>query len=346
MTTRRGCSLAAIVSVALGALFTVLPSHAHHSFGLYSDDVGEFEGTLVDVDWRNPHVRLTLRLANQAGADELRTLEGAAGYILQRRGLDKDLFRPGDTLRVAGRPHTRDTTLIWLHNILLEDGEELLMVGGVEPRWTNDSLGSDQELVLEDTALQDRGLFRVWSVPVLRPITYGEDLPYRETPPNGGLEWIERLNGYAARCEPVGMPGVMATPYPFEFIDRGASIELLGFSNNAPIARTIYVSEDGQLPPEIESDRMGISMGRWRTDREFVVTTTQIDWPYFDDSAGTPQSEDMVVTEILTLSDDQTRLDYRMVIDDSSLFTEAATVIETYWVALGEALVQPPDCSN
>ncbi|MGI9257328.1 MAG: DUF6152 family protein [Gammaproteobacteria bacterium] len=323
-----------------------IPSHAHHSFGLYSDDVRELEGTLVDVDWRNPHVRLTLRVSNYSGGEASWTLEGAAGYILQRRGLERGLFQPGDTLRVAGRQHTRDSTLIWLHNVLLEGGEELLMIGGVEPRWTGESLGSDQELVLEDTELEDRGLFRVWSVPVLRPITYGEDLPYRETPPSGGLEWIERLNGYAERCEPVGMPGVMATPYPFQFIDQGVSIELLGFSNNAPIARTIHVPEDGRLPPEIEADRMGVSMGRWRSDRELVVTTTQIDWPYFDDSAGTPQSEDMVVTEFLTLSGDQTRLDYRMVVDESSLFTEPATVIETYWVALGEALVQPPDCSN
>jgi hypothetical protein len=331
---------------ALAIVVAVIPSHAHHFFGLYSDDVRELEGTLVDVDWRNPHVRFTLSVSSDSGSEAFWTLEGAAGYILQRRGLERDLFQPGDRLRVAGRPHTRDATLIWLHNVLLDGGEELLMIGGVEPRWTDESLGSDQELVLENTELQNRGLFRVWSLPVLRPITYGEDLPYRDTLPRGGLEWIDRLNGYAERCEPVGMPGVMATPYPFQFIDRGESIELLGFSNNAPIIRTIHVPDDGQLPPEIEADRMGASLGRWPTDRELVVTTTHIDWPYFDDSAGTPQGEDTVVREFFTLSDDQTRLDYRMVVDDSSLFTERATVIDTHWVALGETLVQPPYCSN
>ena len=331
---------------ALAIAVVAMPSGAHHSFGLYSDEVRELEGVLIDVDWRNPHVRLTVRVSNDAAGELLWTLEGAAGYILQRRGLDRNLFQPGDTLRVAGRPHARDTTLLWLHNILLEDGEELLMIGGVEPRWAEKSLGSDQELILADTTLETRGLFRVWSVPILRPITYGEDLPYREEPPAGGLKWIDRLNGYAERCEPVGMPGVMATPYPFEFIDRGASIELLGFSNNAPIARTIYVPGDGRTPMDVEVDRMGFSVGSWQTVQELLVTTTDIDWPYFDDSAGTSQSDDMVVTEIFTLSDDQTRLDYRMLVDDTSLFTEAATVIDTYWVALGEALIQPPDCSN
>jgi len=33
----------------------------------------------------------------------------------------------------------------------------------------------------------------------------------------------------------------MATPYPFEFTDNGLSIRLRGFSNNAPIGRTIWL---------------------------------------------------------------------------------------------------------
>jgi len=52
------------------------------------------------------------------------------------------------------------------------------------------------------------------------------------------------------------------------------------------------------------------------------------------------------ITEVFTLSDDQQRLDYRIIVTDPELFTEPATVIETYWVALGEALVQPLDCAN
>ena len=130
----------------LAIVVTAIPAYAHHSFGLYSEDVRELEGTLVDVDWRNPHVRLTLRVSSNSDAEALWTLEGAAGYILQRRGLERDLFQPGATLRVAGRPHARDSTLIWLHNVLLDSGEELLMIGGIEPRWTDESLGSDQEL--------------------------------------------------------------------------------------------------------------------------------------------------------------------------------------------------------
>ncbi len=91
---------------------------------------------------------------------------------------------------------------------------------------------------------------------------------------------------------------------------------------------------------------MGHSLGRWENEQRLVVQTTRIDWPYFDDSAGTPQSDDMIITEVFALSGNQQRFDYRMIIVDPELFTEPATVIETYWVALGESVVQSPVCTN
>ena len=329
----------------LAIMLFASPLQAHHSFGLYDEDVAELKGIVVDVSWRNPHIRLTVKVSNENGSEELWTLEGGASYVLKRRGITRELFQAGDTLLVAGRPHTRDGALMLLHNILLENGEEVIMTGGVQPRWSRDLVGRDQETLLEDTAAQNRGLFRTWSTALLRPITYGEDLPYREQPSAGGPQWIERLNGYAQRCEPVGMPGIMATPYPFEFIDNGEFVELLGFSNNASFKRTINFSEIDKVT-QSDDGRMGFSVGQWQDEQLFVVTTTLIDWPYFDDTTGTPLSDEAVVTEFLTLSDDQSRLHYRMVIDDRSLFDDPVTLIDTHWAALGEELVLPPDCSN
>jgi len=333
------------VYLALASMLFASPVQSHHSFGLYDDNVSELRGVVVDVSWRNPHVRISMAVSTENSGEELWTLEGGASYVLKRRGITRELFQAGDTLLVAGRPHTRDGALMLLHNILLENGEEVIMTGGVEPRWSRVLVGRDQNTQPEDAATQNRGLFRIWSTALLRPITYGEDLPYREERSAGGQRWIERLNGYAQRCEPVGMPGIMATPYPFEFIDKGASIELLGFSNNASFKRTIHVAGI-DVATQSEAGRMGFSVGQWRNEQLFVVTTTRIDWPYFDDTTGTPLSDEAVVTEFLTLSDDQSRLHYRMVIDDRSLFDDPVTVIDTHWAALGEELVLPPDCSN
>lgn len=319
---------------------------AHHSFGLYADELIELQGVVVDVSWRNPHVRFTMEVEENDGSKALWTLEGGASYVLNRRGISEDLFAQGKTLLVAGRSHTRETGLMLLSNILLDNGQEILMTGGVEPRWSRDIVGSDGNQTRQDDASREQGLFQVWSRALLRPITYGEDLPYKGTPLTGGPQWIERLNGYAQRCEPTGMPGVMATPYPFEFVDKGNSIELFGFSNNAPLKRTIYLPAAEATLDGVTAGRMGISRGSWQTENLFVIKTTQIDWPYFDDTTGTELGADAVVTEYLRLTEDRSGLDYQMEVEDHSLFDQPVRVIDTHWAALGEPLVYPTECTN
>ena len=82
-------------------------------------------------------------------------------------------------------------------------------------------------------------------------------------------------------CDALRIPGyaaiMMGTPYPIQFIDHGASIQLLGLSNNAEIHRTIHLRT---AHAEQAPDRMGQSVGRWEGNT-LVVTTTRIDWPYF-----------------------------------------------------------------
>ena len=341
-----GNGLAVMLVLSILTLPLVLTAaSAHHSFAIYTDEIIEIEGELLDIHWGNPHILLTVRVGEaEQAADWM--LETGNPYVLQRRGLPRELFRPGDRIRAAGRVHRAQGAQLWLHNLMLVDGQELLMIAGVEPRWNDVALGGDGSgLPVADAAAQDRGLFRVWSRPVLRPIAFGEALPFRQEPPSGGAEWLARMDELAARCESVGMPGVMATPYPFEFRDHGAWIRLIGLSNNALIDRTIHM--DGAASETTpESSRYGHSIGRWITDNRLEITTTRIDWPYYDDSLGIPQSELIEAFETFTLSADQQRLDYEMIVTDPDTFTETVTVMQTYWLALEESLSEPTHCAE
>ena len=137
----------------------------------------------------------------------------------------------------------------------------------------------------------------------------------------------------------------MATPYPFEFRDHGSWIRLIGFSNNARIDRTIHMDGFAGAPAP-ESSRFGHSTGRWVAGNRLEVTTTGIGWPYFDDSLGTPQGDRIETFETFTLSDDQQRLDYEMIVTDPETFTEPATAMETHWLAIGESLAEPTHCAE
>ncbi len=55
------------------------------------------------------------------------------------------------------------------------------------------------------------------------------------------------------------------------------------------------------------------------------MLVVRINWPYFDD-IGTPQSETVKMIERLTVSEDQTRLDYHLTITDPVTFIEPATI--------------------
>ena len=334
-----------MLSLLLTLPFPFRVAEAHHSFAIYTDEVTEIEGDLVGIHWGNPHVLLTVRIS-ESGEDADWTLETGNPYVLQRRGLPRELFQPGARILAAGRVHRAQDAQLWLHNLMLEDGQELLMIAGVEPRWNEVALGGDGSGVpVEDAIAQDRGLFRTWSRPVLRPIAYGEGLPFRREPASGGAEWLTRMDEFAARCESVGLPGVMATPYPIEFRDNGSWIRLIGFSNNALIERTIHM-ESAAASAAPEPSRFGHSTGRWAADNRLEVTTTHIDWPYFDDSLGTPQSDQIETYETFVLSDDQQRLDYAMIVSDPETFTEPATAMETHWLALGESLAEPTHCAE
>jgi hypothetical protein len=81
-------------------------------------------------------------------------------------------------------------------------------------------------------------------------------------------------------------------------------------------------------------------VGRWEGDT-LIVNTTDISANYF--FFGFNLSDQVEIEERITLSEDQTRLDYLAVFIDPNTFTEPAR-IDRHWLALGET-PEPYDCT-
>ena len=47
-----------------------IESFTHHSVSSYSDELIEIAGELTRIEWRNPHIRLTLNATNDRGLAE------------------------------------------------------------------------------------------------------------------------------------------------------------------------------------------------------------------------------------------------------------------------------------
>jgi len=308
---------------------------AHHSTAFYSEDFVEIEGEIARIDWVNPHVRFELRAAGANGEEQIYRMEASAISALERRGVTRDLFETGDRVTIAAHPSTRNPFELQVTNVLLSDGREASLWLDSPARFGRTGapmVGTADELV--DAASENRGIFRVWTPQ--RPYSIARDtistLRLLTPATLAARESFDLLDNFATRCEPGGMPLVMFAPLAYELINRGETIELRGEVNDT--VRTIHMDRT-EPPPGEAATILGYSVGRWE-DGDLVVTTTLVDWPYFD-AGGTPQSKDVRFIERFRLSDDQTRLDFELEVHDPVYLTAPARV-STTWFAYGDEL--------
>ena len=316
----------------MGLGFLPILTSAHHSRAGFVDETTELVGELETVIWRNPHFRFTLKTEND-GVEQLWAVEALSLYALEREGVTRDLFTVGERVRIAGNRSSRGDLAFHATNILLEDGREVLVANNAEPRWTNDYIGGRDvllaELDTEATMRENRGLFRVWSTPRPNPIV--RHLSFTDSAVAGRADW-DFFDNPAIRCEPEGMPRIMSSPHPYEFVDQGEAISVR--LELYDIERTIHMT-GGTTPQDEPKSALGYSVGAWEGDT-LVIRTDRINWPYFD-LIGTPLGENVAVVERYTVNDDQSRLDYRFTITDAETFTEPA-VIEGYRLALEDTV--------
>ena len=337
-----------ICNLSLVAAFVMLPRLAasHHSMAEWDTSViDEMQGEIVSVVWRNPHIRWTMRIENEAGEGELWTMAGTSPNHLTRRGVTADTLKVGEVIRVAGSPSTRRPLNFIVNSALLPDRAEVLLRGlgpAVDPHWPNARavIGTGEWGAAEAAAAEPRGLFTVWRS--VRGV--GGREPLSLTPEaEAVLATWNVADNWVVRCERRGMPSTMGNPYPREFVDEGDRIVLRIEEHDN--VRVIHLSGDAD-PGAQPASRLGYSVGRWEDERTLVVSTTRINFPWYN-TTGVPQSEDVTVHERFTLSDDELRLSYEQVVTDPATFTAPARLTGE-WVAIPGIEIQPfdMDCSD
>ena len=324
------------MAITLGLLALPIVTSGHHSQAEYDRSVlQELEGEVLRVMWRNPHIRFTLRRENEDGEEEIWDLHGSDVNGLDRRNVPHDLVRVGDVIRVSGSPSTRRERRLSVTNLLAASGTEIMISPTADPLWSATVIGRSSVFDTSVAVTERRAIFRAWSGVGVR-VEETRHFPVTAAAIAARSAWDPEDN-FAIRCEPEGMPRIMTNPHPFEFVDQGTRIALR--SELYDLTRTIRMDE-AAVPDDQPATPLGYSVGRWESNT-LVVTTTRVNWPYFD-NIGTPQSEAVEYIERFTLSEDQSRLDYRLTITDPATFTEPA-IYERYWLALGENL-QHYDC--
>jgi hypothetical protein len=321
----RSCS-----SLLIVALVATSPSlvRAHHSFSEYDTQrTIEISGTLSDVAWQNPHVRLKVQ-AEEAGKLVTYDVECHSVGVLVRSNVDAKALKIGDKVKVAGDPSKVSPTRMFGTNLLTSSGRELVMAPGLSPRWEKSAPAFAFKAGNEGTA--PAGLFKVWgsmvSEPDARPFALWSG-PMSLTPAakKALAAWDPVRDTVARGCEPKGMPTIMEQPYGVLFEDRGKTIVLR--LEEYDTVRTIHMS-DG-VPVPTSKSLLGHSVGVW-DGATLVVTTTGISWPYIAPN-GLPQGPQSRMVERFTPTPDGKRLDYSVTITDPDTFVTPA-VLKRAWL--------------
>ncbi len=332
-------------------LFPLFAS-THHSAAEYDSVLTELEGTVDRVQWMNPHVRLILNVPGDDGSTERWQLEGMDATRLDRAGLPHDLMEVGAKVVVAGRRSTRRPSRMFVENVLLPDGLELLLFAQAQPRWSERVVGSQYPMAERSAPVQEavEGIFRVWT-----PSPGGRTFPaFASDPPftsagRAAYESFDLLtDDPILNCTPPGMPRIMtrAGSRPIEFVNDGDRI-LIRVEAFAQVREIEMTGGDGfqTRPPR----PLGYSWGRWE-DNTLVITTTRIDWPRFNlyGFEGAPQSPETEIIERFTLSGDERELVYDITANEPLTFTEPVTAerYQTYGWRPGMELMPYGECGD
>jgi hypothetical protein len=319
------CKLAflGLTTIIVFSELFISSAQAHHSrSGFDSNTISKYEGTVSKVEWRNPHVYITVDLAS--GGNWL--FETDAIPILLRSGWSSNSITVGETVIVHGNPGKNDQERrALLTSITKDDGSVL------SPRSHFENADNDTSA---QSAVGVSSLAGIWELP---NGDSGSFLPtwgnIRLTPKAiTSREAFSPEDRPAGKCIGTPTPMIMAMPYLNE-IELGDDIIYIRseFLNNE---RVVYM--DGRGHPESGTrTNQGHSIGLWE-DNTLVIDTVLFEdhrAPIRGKNEGVPSGANKHVVEKYTLSDDGTKVSIEFTVEDSEYLAEPfSEIIE--WVHL------------
>ena len=129
-------------------------------------------------------------------------------------------------------------------------------------------------------------------------------------------------------CLPPGIPRLMTTQPPFSVLITPVKVTMLHEFQHT--IRHIHLNEDMPAEEDIDPFFGGTSVGRW-DGNTLVVTTARFNDQIWLDQAGSPQSENAVITERFTVSEDGGKLVNQITIEDAANYTQPWTATLSYY---------------
>ncbi len=300
------------------ALVLAPPVFGHHSdAGLDMESLVTFEGTVTEMNWRNPHVYFTVETTDGNGDQVEWALQMGSTLTVGRMGWTRDSLSIGDRVTVGAHPALNGRPYGLLNSIEKE--------GGIVLPTSFDRASGEPRLAAPEVAASTSTLEGRWMADASKLVSYpgGFDGFFRAQ-----LSFTEKGQGAQAAYDEfsdenpestcVGRPTpgmiVSTTLYPLEIQIDEEQQTIVIRTEYFDEERTVYM--DGRGHPE-GGERIvtGHSIGWWDGDVLVVDTRNFADHrsPY---QIGVPSGAQKHVVERYRLAEDGTRIVVEFMLED------------------------------
>lgn len=295
---------------------------AHHSPAAYDQQaVVSIDGTLVDYDWVNPHVYLTVR-DNAAGGGRVWQIEAFPPSTLKAMGWSRDALAVGDKVSVTanpGRDRTRSiASLLTLQKsgATLYDGTRVFTGGDGPPKGPATAGAPPAAAPASRESLA--GVWATVAEPVLGQFFGGSAaLPVTPKGADAIRAFTDKENP-GADCVPFSSPAYIMLP-GFKSIELRDTTVLLRGELDA-VERVVHLdarTHDGAAPTV-----QGHSIGHWEGNTLFV-DTARFSEHRLGLAAGLPSGSGKHLVERFEPGAGGTTLTYRFTLEDPEYLTRA-----------------------
>lgn len=305
-----------LLAFAAGSLvFGAAP--AHHSQAPY-DMTSEvvIEGTVVELEWRNPHIAMTLEVTGENGEPFLQEVELASVSEVRALGIDRDEIPLGASVALQAHPGRRGPQArVFGLALTRSDGARI-------PLHPFAGFANIPDIGVEASGLSGRwapsgeGLTELFGVMLSWPYTDAANAVLQGT--------LSREGSSLGVCKDIPPPLLSIFPDLREIEVNDAAVVMLFEAQGQNQERVIRMNET-EHPAAVEPSLMGHSIGRW--EGETLVVDTIAFTPHAHGAfAWVPSGPNKHLVERFTLTDDRLHLRYDLTLEDPESLTGPATL--------------------